>query len=257
MHDDPPGAWRELSNPIEHFLHDDKLEGKTEYLKDVPSEIRRELEAEVREACRARGFDWGVGGLEVLYTSRMFALDIQNKLKAHGLYYDPATVKSEAFGEGFEQCAMTWKAMVVPYLGLANPADNVFDLSVSGARFLVEARFKERLRLGDDVRLYLLEGQDGRSIGLYARAWCRLKDPQFYAHGPLENVSLEVWSEKKYGSKHWPTDDSPIKVENGCLKVPVFNAIRRDATDGAFYLIAGGVSFDEFRQRLVTAAIRP
>jgi len=254
-HPDPPAAWAKLSDAIKRFLQDEKLEGKKGYLKDVPPQIRKELAAEIRQACQVLGYGWKTGGLEVLHTSRMFALDIQNQLRAHGLTYDPATVKSEAFGEGFEQCAMTWKAMTVPYLGLASPADNIFELSVSGARFLVKAKFKERVALGHDICLYLWEGQDGRPIGLYARSWCRLRDPQFYAHVPLKGLSCEVWSVAAYGTKLWPAEDSRIKVVRDRLKVPVLNGIRRDATDGAFYVIGNDIAFDEFRRRLVESAI--
>ncbi len=255
VHPDPPAAWAELSDPIKQFLENDKLDGKDDYLKAVPPKIRDELESEIREACRVRGYDWRTGGLEVVYTSRMFALDIQSQLKQQGLTYDPATTQCEAFGEGFEQCAMTWKAMVVPYLGLTNPADNIFELSVSGARFLVKAEFKERVKLDHDIRLYLWEGEDGRPIGFYARAWCRLEDPQFYAHVPLKGLSCEVWGVEAYGTKHWPAEGSRIKVENDHLKVPVLNGIRRDATDGAFYVIGNDIAFEAFRQRLVESVI--
>lgn len=254
-HPDPPAAWAKLSDPIKQFLQGKELEGKEDYLKDIPPKIRNELDAEIREACRVRGYDWGIGGLEVLYTSRMFALDIQNQLRAQRLRYDPLTVKSEAFGEGFEQCAMTWKAMVVPYLGLASPAENIFDLSVGGGRLLVNAKLRERIRLDYDTCLYLWEGQDGRLIGLFARSWCRLKDPQFYAQVTLEGLLCEVWGLGAYGTKHWPAKSSCIKVEDGCLKVPVLNGIRRDATDGAFYVIGKDLAFDEFRRRLVESTI--
>ena len=39
------------------------------------------------------------------------------------------------------------------------------------------------------------------------------------------------------------------------MKVPVLNGIRRDATDGAFYVIGKDIAFDEFRRRLVESII--
>ena len=81
VHDDPPLAWRELSDPIKRFVEGGKLKGKDDYLKAIPQSIREELQAEIRQACQTLGYDWGVGGLEVLYTSRMFAEDIQNQLQ--------------------------------------------------------------------------------------------------------------------------------------------------------------------------------
>jgi len=248
----PPASWAELRNPIERFLSDDRLEGKADFLEGVPAEIRAELSAEIREACAALGYDWSPAALKVVYYSRLVAMDLEQAFAERGLSYDRGTVESEAFGEGFEQCAMTWKAMLVPYLGLGKPAENNFELSVSGAPYPHKARLRERVRLGPEVRLFLWESRDGSPIGLYARAWCRLRDPQVYARLPVEGASLEVWD---VAAKCWPAEESPLEASGGHLKVPVLNAIRRDPGDKPCYMIGNDISFDEFRQRLVTARI--
>lgn len=247
-----PTEWGELPDPFERFLDGETLEGKTAYLEGVPPAIRSEIEAEIQAARRTCKDPWNIAVFKVLFHSRMAAERLKEAFKARGLQYDSATVESEAFGEGFEQCAMTWKAMLVPYLGLSKPAWNIFELSVTGAPFLINARLKERIKLGAEIQLFLWEGEDNRCIGLYARAWCRLKDPQFYAHVPLEGLSLEVWDVR---SKRWPADDSPLRVTDGRMKAPIYNAIRRDDSDGTFYLTADGASFDEFRRRLLSARI--
>jgi hypothetical protein len=146
---------------------------------------------------------------------------------------------------------MTWKAMLIPYLGFTKPALNNFELSVSGAPYLINAKLRERVDLGNHVCLYLWEGAGGKCIGLYAQSWCRLKDPPLYARVPVHGVSLEVWEMDK---KRWPADGSPLQVQDGHLQVPVYNAIRRDHQEGS-YVIAEGVTFAEFRRRLVQVAI--
>ena len=75
----------------------------------------------------------------------------------------------------------------------------------------------ERRHVDHDVRLYLWESKDGRPIGLYARAWCRRSDPQFYVHVPLKGLSCEVWTVDAYGTRLWPAEDSPIKVKSPLL----------------------------------------
>ena len=263
---DPPRAWAELRNPIERFLDDPKLAGKAEFLKGVPDEIQRELAQEIRASLGSSRSPWNVSVLEVVYYSRLCAMDIRNEFEERNLHYDPETTRSEAFGEGFEQCAMTWKQMLVPYLGLRRPAENRFDLSVSGAPFLVNATLKERIELSDDLRLFLWKGKDGRLIGMYARAWCRLKDPQLYARLPVKDLSLEV--REVHDKQCWPKPDAEeltLKVEKGRLAVPIFNGIRRDfdwrkavlTDEEACYLIAEGISYPDFRQRLVNAKIGP
>jgi len=258
VHGSPPAAWAELSNPLERFLNDDNLEGKAEYLKGVPPQIRAELEREIRQACQLRGYDWPiVSAFDVIFTSRMWALQIENEFRKRGLSYDPATVKSVAYGEGFEQCATTWKAMLIPYLGLALPAEGDYRLSVSAARFLTQGEFKDRIKLHRDLRLFLWTDPRQRPVGLYMRSSCRLKDPQFYAHVPLEGMSLEIWNVRSYGTKLWPTEGSPLDkwVQDGHMKVPVYNGIRRGGDDGAYYLIGSGISYEDFRRRLMQARI--
>lgn len=247
----PPACWEGVDDPIRRFL-DDGLEGREEWLKDVPGEVRTEVEAEVEQACGSLGYGWNLSALKVVYNSRLFAMDVQRGFEEQGLRYDPASVESESFGEGFEQCAMTWKAMTVPYMGLAKPAYNIFELSVTGAQFLVKARLEERVKLGEEIQLFLWEGEDGRPIGLYARAWCRLSDPQYCACVPCAGGSFEVHNILK---KVWPGEDAPLRVEDGCLRVPVLNAIRRDDTDDSFYLMGHGIPFAEFRECLVNARI--
>ena len=180
-------------------------------------------------------------------------MDIEREFHDRDLDYNPASVDSEAFGEGFEECAMTWKAMLTPYLGLARPAENNFNLSVSGARLLLNATLRERLDLGQYVRLFLWEGQDGRPIGLYARACCRLMDPQYCAYVSLAKTSLEVWGLQ---GRYWPSAESKLIAHNGKLKVSVLNGIRRDTVDEPCYLVGDGISFADFRQRLIDAHIK-
>ena len=68
---------------------------------------------------------------------------------------------------------------------------------------------------------------------------------------PVNGLSLEVWELLK---KQWPAGDSPLTLERGLLRVPVYNAIRRDHQD-ASYVIAENVSFADFRRRLVESSV--
>ena len=67
-------------------------------------------------------------------------------------------------------------------------------------------------------------------------------------------MPLETWD---ITAKHTPADDSALKMAGDTLVVPVLNGIRRDSTDMTVYLIANGVSYDEFRKRLVGANVAP
>ncbi len=246
---DPQPDWT-----IDSFLNEPSLPGRDAFLKSVPQDIQVELANEIRAAQRKIPTPWNIGVLEVIYYSRLCAMDLLNEMKTRKLVFDPKTVKTEAFGEGFEQCAMTWKNMTVPYMGIKHPTPNIFDLSVTGAQFLVNAKLKERILLKNAVVLYTWEGEGGKLIGFYARSWCRLSDPQYYARVNVKGMPLQAWD---ITAKHTPADNSPLKMVGDTLVAPVLNGIRRDATDMTVYLIADGVSYSEFRKRLVRAAIAP
>ena len=247
---DPPAAWGELEQPIREFLENKELDGRAEFVNQLPVSLRAEMEDEIREACQAVGHDWNIATLEILYTSRLYALDIEQEFAQRGLRYDAETVQSEAFGEGFEECAMNWKAMVVPYMGLQNPADNIYDLSVSALRFLHKAKLHERIKLEGDTRLYLWRGDDGQAVGMFARSQCRIKDRQIYAYVPTGDETLEIWSQTRYGTRLWPASDSPIEEVNGYLKVPVHDALRRDGTVAAEYVVSHRKTPDELGKML-------
>lgn len=219
--------------------------------KYLPEEIYAELAEEILETCYQRGYEWSAQTLKVLFTSRATAVDIQNEFQARGLTYDPQNVESEAFGEGFEQCAMTWKAMLSHYLGFAKPIENNFELSVTGFPFLINAKFKERIPFNYDIRLFLWEGSNGCPIALFTRSRCRLKDPQFFAHILIDSFPIEVWTLPF--TKVWPSPESvqSVQMEGEHLKIAVYNAIRKHPADSPLYIIGRYLPFEEFRKRLV------
>ena len=258
---------RDVADPIRRFLEDEELPGRQEFLHDMltdhgrreePAGIADEVEAEVREGCAHTGYGWDFGALKVPYGNRVMALDIAEKFRTQRLVYNPESVECLAFGEGFEQCAMTWKAMLPHYLGLAKPIENDFGLSASGAPLLIKAKFRERVALSEDVRLFLWEGEGGRPVAFYCRAAARMRDPQLFAYVPLQGFDFEV--RDVANKKYWPADDpSPavLKRSAGRLGLPVMAGLRRGPADRGHYMIAEGISFEEFRSRLVNAEITP
>ncbi len=249
----------DVPDPIRAFLNDDELEGKQQWVQDTltdkgtwetPEGLAEEMEAEIREACETIGYDWGIGAFKLIYYNRVLALDIEEKFRDNGLIYDPQTVRCMAFGEGLEQCAMSWKSMLPHYMGLAHPIENDPSLSVSGAAYLVNAEFKRRVIFRNDVRLLLWEGEDGRPIGLFYRTATQLKDPQLYAHVPIEGLNLEVWV---MNDKFWSAQ-APTAMPPADLHVPVFTA-DRTGRNAYYYLIASDISFEDFRERLAGVEI--
>ena len=110
--------------------------------------MKIELLDDLLEAVRHNSDTWNAQALEVIFYNRMIALEIAREFRKRRLQVDPKTVDALAFGEGFEQCATTWKAMVGTYLGWARPIEIDYNLSVSGMPLLRQAKFQERGALG-------------------------------------------------------------------------------------------------------------
>ena len=253
VHPDVPAAWRKLADPINRLLDDPTLEGRREWLDKVPPDLVAELLAEIRSAHATEGIKINLSTVEVAFVSRIFAQDILKEFGSRNLHFDADTVTGESFGEGFEECAMTWKQMLVPYLGIKGPIPNRYDLSVSGAKFLLYAKPKERLPLEHDTFLYLWEDEVGSPIGLFARGRCRITDPAYYVTVKVADPDIEVWGHS--GNRFYPNPDSSLQPVEGQLRLNVFSAIRR-SPDGLFYIRGGaGTSYDQFRTSLLDAVI--
>jgi hypothetical protein len=252
VHPGYPSAWNKLDNPVGSLLDDETLEGRDEWFKDVPPQLVKELLAEIREANAKEGIKVGLPAVEVAFTSRIFAHEILEKMEDRRLRY-AANVSGESFGEGFEECAMTWKQMLVPYLGIEGSVPNQYDLSVSGAKFLLRAELKERLPLANDIFLYLWEDEQGSPIGMFARARCRITDSPYYVNVQVEDPKVEVWGYG--GAKFYPREGATMKPVEGKLRLNVFSAIRREP-DGLFYLRGGAdTTYAQFKQNMLDAAI--
>jgi hypothetical protein len=185
------------------------------------------------------------------------AYDIEQEGARRGWRIDPQTVEAEAFGEGFEACAMTWKGMVGAYLGWQRPIENRYELSVSGTPFLIHADFRGRLALAGDLRLFLWMSNHDRPIGFYARAGFRLADHQRFVRLPAKRPRLEVVSSTV--ETKWPVPGAgsrSVQQEVDWLRVAVYEGGRKLPSDDALYILGeAGTSFDEFAALLRNAEI--
>ena len=247
-----PAVLKDMSEPIRHFLDDEEMEGRDAYWNPIPESLRPVVEQEIRDACEALGYDWNPAALKVVGVSRLAAVELTRLFEERGLIIDPETLTAEAFGEGFEQCAMTWKLLLPDYLGWRNPVRNIYDLSVSGQPVLFDAQFKERIDLDNRISLFLWEKWHGLPMAFLQRAAERFADPRHYANLPVDDGVVEVWEARK---PIWPAKDSPLSAEDGILRVPVKTGSRKYYSCDACYLLGASYTYDQFRTMLLSAEI--
>ena len=267
-----------VEDPIRKFLDDPQLAGKAEWLqgilsdqgkRNIPDGVADELEGELRAACQTIGFDWRPESLEVIYYNRLIADEILEKMRDRNLTYDPQTVECRAAGEGFEQCAMTWKSMLPHYMKLTKPIENEEALSVPGLYAALTGKFQGRFELDNGVRLFLWLGPEGESVALFTRASLEWADPLWYATISLNELDLEVTrvainrirdrvaaqiSVITLGPRFDPS--TFVQPDPDHLRVPVFAGSRRGG-DHAFYIVAPDVDHEQFRAQLLAAQLAP
>ena len=246
-----------------------------DYRKLLPAAVKIELLDDLLEAVRWNSDMWNAQALEVIFQNRIIALTIEDEFHKRNLHFDPQTVEGIAFGEGFEQCATTWKAMVGGYLGWAKPIENSFELSVSGMPLLRTATLKDRVALDHDVRLFLWELKDGRLMAWFTRARGKLSDAQLFASVPFdlqkiwlfEETGKQIWPDpvretEKIGGVHWwwmgSANDSPLRIDQKPpVRIPISVGLRQLPTDRNIFLVVNGIAFEEFRRALMTSTIAP
>ena len=247
---------------------------KVDYRAMFPNPVKIQLLDDLLEAVRYNSDTWNAQALEVIFYNRMIALEIKQEFKKRQLKVDPKTVTAVAFGEGFEQCATTWKAMVGEYLGWAKPIENDYNLSVSGMPLLRGAILREKISL-KNVRLFLWKLQDQRTMAWLARTGGRLSDPQLFISLPFglkefklfDEFGTQLWpkpvrEKEKLGGVHWwwmgLANDSPIRLGfKGHMRVPIAVGLIQLPTDRNIFIVSNGVSFETFRKSLIESPIVP
>ena len=248
---------------------------KVDYRQLLPDAVKIGLLDELLEAVRHNSDTWNAQALEVIFYNRMIALEIEREFQKRRLQVDPKRVEALAFGEGFEQCATTWKAMVGTYLGWSRPIEIDYNLSVSGMPLLRGARFKERVAVGEEVRMFLWELEDGRPMAWFVRTRGSLAQAQLFVSLPFDLKAFKLFDE--FGAQLWPdpvretqhlggvhwwwmgsANDSPLRFDlKGPVRVPVSVGLRQLPTDRNIFIVSSGIPFDEFRRALTGSAIGP
>jgi hypothetical protein len=225
---------------------------------DVPAKAA--MMDEIIESVTYAGYGWTAHGLKVMLYNRMLAHEIRRLLAERGLTFDPATVESTAFGEGFAQCAMSWKSMLAHYLGFAKPIESDYELSVSGMPLLRHAVFKERIALDGALRLFLWQLEDGRSMAFFTQTSTRFADPALFVTLPVRG---QIYSE--IGGLLNPPPSALFSAEivkrgpPQYIRMPVFDGRRlyqqwEPPVAQAAYFVSD-LEYAKFREAMRSAAI--
>jgi hypothetical protein len=201
---------------------------------------------------RKYGFSWKSEEIGQPVVCRMWADEFNRLIRERGMTFDPHTLRAEGWGESFEGCVANYTRHLGTYLGLSNPIENVFEMTVPDYRILHGARFLGRIPLDMHVRLYLWETTTGRQIAWYHKAMASVGNPLLSAQFPLRDMRVEV---RSYGELLWPSaNETACELDGGHLTVP-FHGMGRPIS-GTHFILAHGAEADEFRAVMAGAELK-
>ena len=207
-------------------------------------EVKMSLGEDLLAMFWRHGFEWDSNLLVRPVIARGWAERIKQTFAQRGLVFDPETVQAEGWGDWFDGCVAGYTQYLGPYLGLANPIEDNFAMTVPDARFLLTAKFLEMVPLERSVRLYLWKAKEGQLIAWFRKATKAIGEPSLYVQFPLGTMDIEV--RRALGELLWPIRETVVEWVDGQLKVPIQDP-------GGPYIFAEDTSLNELRRTLVNA----
>ena len=178
------------------------LDQRWDFSIDLSAQTKISIADELVAMYQRYGHDWSAQSLALPIATRGWVEHLHQEFKQRGLTFDPATVRVDAWGESFEGCVASYARYLGPYLGLARPIENDFQMTVPDAPFLLSAKFIDKIPLKRDVRLYFWELADGRLVAIFQKASATVSEPALFAQFPLDGLQVEI--RDKSGLQIWP-----------------------------------------------------
>lgn len=130
---------------------------------------------------------------------------LKAQLKERGYEINPATLATEAWGASFDGCVTKYSITLRRMLGLVQPTENNFGLTVPDAAFLLDIGEARCLSLQNGLQLFIFEKGD-ELIALYTLASHSLSDRPAFVRLPPGLSGVVVRS--KQGTRLWPNPET-------------------------------------------------
>lgn len=224
--------------------------GSEAFSTPLEPEFKIKVADDLLAAFQSRGYSWHIQDMKIAVFSRAYVQAMRTAFHERGLTFDPAMVRSEAWGESFEGCVTKWSNGLGTYLHLERPIEKEFGMTMPDAPYLLTARFVERVPVRDDVRLFLFEGNDACPIGVFLKTTHHVWDRLLVAQLPADSAAFEV--RRKTDEVMWPVDGGTDAAADGMVEVPVYGG---SYSDEPTYIFGKELRVAEFRERLMALSV--
>ncbi|MHB1355961.1 MAG: hypothetical protein ACYCZF_08290 [Anaerolineae bacterium] len=229
------------------------------------------LMSELGSAFVHQQYAWNKEELHTALHCRALCRQFEALLAQRGYEYDAATVAVEAWGASFDGCVTKYTLNLRRMLGLDQPVDINYALTVPDAPFLLGIMDAECVLLDNGLRLYLFASGD-QTIVLYTATSQALSDQPVYVQLQVPADLLSVRS--KQGIRLWPEPEEyhlptappgcyeppqqVVRYEDGCLYIPV-NAgyVYRLAKAPAYLFFPQTMPYSQARSIALSAVLAP
>ena len=178
--------------------------------------------------------------------------EIRSALSTIDMALDPDTVRAEGWGESFEGCVAKYSQMMGKHLGLRNPIEVDFEMTVPDARFLLSGTFLGSHALPNGVRLYLFRGKDDVPLAVLFESLRKPSDPLRSACVALDPARIRLSTSEGTEARLPDDQELHVRFEGGLVHVPLVWAGYEYA---AHFIFGTGYSSDEFEEVLKGASV--
>jgi hypothetical protein len=249
------------------FVLDCPYGSEQRFWEERDAEFRDAILTEMRSLLTGQWEGWNKEELSTALLSVACCQGLRKMLSERDCQLDGDGLSADAWGASFEGCVTKYSLHFRRLLGLAQPIDIRFDLTVPDALFLVDAKPAETVPLRDGLRLFLFHSAEG-TIALYAATSLSPADKPACVGIPIDPATVTVRS--KQGIRLWPDPEDyhlpsagiglyeppqkVVAVKDGMLCVPVtVGLVYRLAKAPAYIFSPQDMPYDRFRDALVRA----
>lgn len=173
----------------------------TAFWREARGPLAKGVLEDVTALCTGQGFAWNKEEMETGLHARACAELLQHELDRCGLRVAKVGLRASAWGASFEGCVTKYSLNFARLLGLRQPIEIDFNLTMCDATFLLGAAWIETFPIEGGGRLFLFE-RKGRGLALFVAERESLGDRPRRVRLAGEGKGLKVTD--KRGVRLWP-----------------------------------------------------
>lgn len=230
-----------------------------EFWQNRADEFYQFLGRELRDTLLGRRGSASADDLTTAIQAYSYVEEMKREAAARQLDINVDTVRTESWGESFEGCVAKYSQMMSKYLGLREPVEENYEMTVPDAPPLLAGRLMEKVALDGGVRLYLFAGGDSTPIAAFFETARRPCDKVRIVDVPVDPARVEVFS--ALGKNLNRLEDASFGADRARkrISVPLINGVCHNDKGRVYiatFICGVGYGANEFHEAVKKATMQ-